>query len=285
MKIKRLLILVLVLILALLAIGVAVWTAMPTPAVQYTRLAVGNLATQIGLSFFTFVAVCISLWVAGINRYFVGPDILIKTAIDELHCVLSANTRRLPGELDNVRLTIYVHAENSSSIVAEDCRLTCNKLFVSVDGLTYYKYKNIQTASLRWVYPNLEDPYSTTLRKRVEKFARIVQIVERVNDDEDSSADDNSEQSTESADRTVVSWIEVCLPLTPESSESIRIPTQYRAVLIPLTIVSRTAKERQVFCQVVWRGDSVRKYAEAGYLGAKIISEGDARLMINKEGE
>ena len=262
-----------------------------TPAEAYTRLAFTNVASQVILSVLTLAAVLTSLWLAGLKSIFLGPELELCLTNDELHCVPLWNSNDYADEELDKRLAIYVHVQNEKSMAAEDCRVTCNEIYVSPDGKSFYKYKTLQTASFKWVYANKEEPYLATIRKRVEKYARIVEILEQRHGDNVSmlngkcdsavvkQAKDSQSQLNNSPGE-YTSWLSVCLPLTPESDAAIRIPTRYRGVMLPLAVVSKTSRESLFYAVVLWNGDEVGKYRQAGFLEVAIKKPHEAKRMI-----
>lgn len=262
-----------------------VHSANVTPQEDYTRLAVANVATQVVLSLLTFVAVCVSLWMAGLKLLFQRPKIRLISANDKLHCILENVPTDLPMPIEKPYLDIYAHLENLSSIAAEGCRITCNKIYVSVDGSVFHLYKIIQTASFNWTYASKDEPYLAIIRKSVERFCRIMKILQQstVEAGADGNASIEIKDKVESSGN--VSWIEIYLPERPGAKGTIVIPTRYCGVLLPLTVVSKSTEERTFFLKVVWHGDKVEKYEQAGFLEVDVLSDEDAASkLIAKEG-
>lgn len=266
--------------------------AVVTPPKDFTRLALITVSTQIALSVFTFLALCVSLWVAGFNRLIIGPSLILKTQFDDLHCVLSNDPACTPKPTQEPFLSLYVHVENLQPMSAEDCSVTCNRIYVSVDGMDFYKFRTIQTASFKWAYEKKEDPYVTTVRRTVEKYARIIEIRQQSTYD-NSNFDKSSEAtspvpSSENVNPTSsqggqnVSWFEVLLPSTSESRGTISVPSRYRALLLPISIVSKNTPVDPYFVKVVWKGDAVEKYTQAGFLQCSIVSESESRKLIKE---
>ena len=266
--------------------------AVVTPPEQYTRIALATVLSQIALSIFTFVALCVSMWGSGFNRLIIGPSLTLETGFDDLHCVLSNDPECTPKPTQEPYLSLYVHVENSQSMSAEDCSVTCNRIYVSVDGIDFYKFRTIQTASFKWAYANKEDPYVATVRRTVEKYARIVEIRQQSTCDnsnsdrftESTSLPPSSESGNPSSSQGIqnVSWFEVLLPSTSESRGTISVPTRYRALLLPISIVSKNTPVDPYFVKVVWKGDAVEKYKQAGFLQCSVVSESESRKLIKE---
>lgn len=289
-------------VLLIIVVGVGSWVyyhiwadASVTPPEQFTKLSVITVLTQIALSLFTFMALCVSLWVAGFNTLIIGPSLILKTKFDDLHCVLANDPQSIPKPTLEPCLSIYIHVENSQRMCAEDCSVTCNQIYVSVDGIDFYKYKTIQTASFKWAYANRQDPYVTTVRRTVEKYARIVEIRQQSNYDNSSSNKPNELELKTFAPRKEscahkyddvnhknATWFEVLLPMTSESNETITIPTRYRALLLPISVVSKNTADELYYVKVVWKGDAVEKYRQAGFLQNEVISEYEAKKLIKE---
>lgn len=276
-----------------------IWAdAIVTPPQEFTRLALTTVLTQIALSLFTFLALCVSLWAAGFNRLIIGPSLILKTQFDDLHCVLSNDPQSIPKPTQEPCLSIYIHVENTQRMSAEDCSVTCNQIFVSVDGVDFYKYKTIQTAAFKWAYANKQDPYVATVRRTVEKYARIVEIRQQSTCDNSSfdKPHENGHLETipqeackQTIDNTIdgprlkdVTWFEVLLPMTSESSGTISIPTRYRAILMPISLVSKNTPDDLYYVKVVWKGDSVEKHKQAGFLQCSVVTEAEAKRLIKE---
>lgn len=269
----------------------AIASANTTPDTDYHKLAVTSAATQVLLSLLTFLALCVSLWMAGLKGIFMSPKLSLKAVNDDLHCVFLGESRK-GGAILNPRLAIYAHVENGKSIAAEGCRITCNEIFASVDGSTFSSYTKIQTASFKWVYSTKEEPYLSTIRRRVEKFVRIAEIVEQDSlSEQNSPGDDTGENAPSSAvqmqssTNVKLSWIEVCLPSRPEADQQLKIPARYKAVLLPLTVVSKTTSENEFFLRIIWKGDEVVKYKQAGFLSISVLTWSEAKRIIEGKGE
>lgn len=287
---KKYILVILVAILLLVGCGIIfkhLWAiAVITPADQFTRTTLVTVSTQIALSLFTLVALLVSLWVAGLDKVFKGPKLSLKSSFDELHCVLSTNPVQ-----DGI-LNIYIHVENERSMSAEDCSVTCNEINVSVDGINFYKYKTIQTASFKWAYAKKEEPYVTTVRHTVEKYARIVEIRQQSQNDipsenqtsssEVGTCGENNQRSIGDviSEKNKISWFEVLLPMTSESVETITIPTRYRALLLPLAVVSKNTSEKLFYVKIAWNGDLIERYEQAGFLQIEVIDPHVARKII-----
>lgn len=270
-----------------------IWAdAVATPPNEFTRLALTTVLTQIALSLFTFLALCVSLWVAGFNRLIIGPSLTLKTQFDDLHCVLSNDPQSIPKPTQEPCLSIYIHVENSQRMSAEDCSVTCNQIFVSVDGIDFYKYKTIQTAAFKWAYANKQDPYVSTVRRTVEKYARIAEIRQQSTSDNSSfnkPHEDGPLEPISKEDKISdglglkdVTWFEVLLPMTSESSGTISIPTRYRAILMPISLVSKNTPDDLCYVKVVWKGDAVEKYKQAGFLQCSVIPDAEAKMLIKE---
>lgn len=279
---------VILVILAVLTV-IAVWQYYRIPNVENVgyslRLQFTNVASQVALSLFTLAAVGTSLWYSGLNKIFLGPCVRLETVNDDLHCVLINDPHAVVRPSGEPRLNIYVHAENTSNMPAEICQISCNCIFASIDGNRYYRFRSVQAASFKWSYPEDGTPYKTSVYNSVEKYSRIVQIVQQSSEAENGGADVSEESLScgASDSQNVVSFIRVCIPSVSGGVPYIDVPSNYKSVLIPLTVVYKKAQAKRQYLRIVWKGDYVALFRNVGFLEVAVLSERKAKKMIEEE--
>lgn len=259
---------------------------------NYSRFGVGQLLTQIALSILTLAALCWSLCGKNLGNFLHGPELKMVANKDAVHCVLD-NDLPTQGSIGASQpiLSIYTHVENMSKSVATKCQLISNRVYASVDGESFYAYKRWQTASYKWLYAQKDQPYTTDVRNSVEKYARIVTIVQQ----ETSSASSEPEgfqkgtvrmpSLGDGAKRVEASWFEIQMPVAHFVGREfgIRVSPQYRGILLPITRVCAEGGSITEYIKIVWRGNSVRDYLLPGMLSVEVKSHKEAKKMIRKE--
>ena len=280
-----------------MAVAAILWlhVAPPVSAVwnsNYSKFGVGQLLTQITLSVLTLAALCWSLCGNALKNFLHGPELSMVANKDAVHCVLDNN---LPAQgplgASQPVLSVYAHIENRSRSVATECQLISNRVYVSVDGEEFYAYKRWQTASYKWLYAQKDRPYATDIRNSVEKYARVLIIVQQESSSESRESDGCQKGSDDlisvasSAKTIEASWFEIQLPVAHLAGKEfgVRVSPQYRGILLPVTRVCAESGGITEYIKVVWRGKSVRDYKLPGMLSVEVHSQNEAETMIKKE--
>lgn len=284
-------------VVLVLAVAAVLWlyVAPPASAVwssNYSRFGVGQLLTQITLSLLTLAALCWSLCGNALKNFLHGPELRMVVNKDAVHCVLDNN---LPAQgalgAGQPLLSIYAHIENLSKSVATECQLISNRVYVSVDGKSFHAYKRWQTASYRWLYAQKDKPYTTEVRNSVEKYVRVITIVQQEKSFESSepgglqSGVINSAFVGGAEKNIEASWFEIQLPVAHFGGKEfgIRVPPQYRGVLLPITRVCAEGSGITEYVKIVWHGGSVRNYMLPGMLSIEVNSHKEVETVIRKE--
>ena len=126
----------------------------------------------------TFFAVIVSLFGNAIKRRYDRPKIVLKSMCDDAHCALKGMQDATASSLNRKTLEVFMSAVNTSVVEAQDTQLVCAKAFASEDGERFVPFKTFRAASFRWLYSSEDNKFLTTLRHSIEKFIKIVDIVE-----------------------------------------------------------------------------------------------------------
>lgn len=256
---------------------------------NYSRFGVGQLITQITLSLLTLGALFWSFCGNTLKNYLHGPDLKLVVAKDTVHCVLDdAVPVQGPSGSKQPVLCVYAHVENASKAVATNCQLISSRVYVSVDGVGFYPYKSWQTASYKWLYEPSENQNVARIQKSVEKYARLVTIVQQ---DEAALSKEGTREGlqVEEVARVSVgntSWYEIQMPISHLVMKEfgISVAPQYRGIILPITIVCSESSNITEYVKIVWRGKSVGDYRLPGMLSVEVIAKDKAMEMIKKEG-
>ena len=257
-------------------------------APYYCKFGVGQLLTQILLSMFTLLMLFGTLIGRWLKNWLHGPDLRLCVENDEAHCLLvdDAPTDDSSSSVQPT-LRVYAHVENLSGAMADGCQLISNHVYASVDGQRFFKYCTWQTASFRWSHVPREELYSTAIRMSAEKYARIIEIVQREDSEESDgrSQADSSESlpSVVSQKRNVYSFISLLMPASDVVSKGTKIiiPTRYRSILLPIVLICAERPAVLYYLRVDWKGVCVRDYKMPGFLSAKVLSKTEGKKLIS----
>lgn len=250
---------------------------------NYSKMSVGQLLTQITLSVLTFATLFFYMFGKRIINWLHGPSLTLIARKDGVHSVLATNHSGI-GDSDVLRL--YVHVENDSQMPATGCQLIANIVYVSVDGLHYDCYQRWQTAKFQWVYSSRDNKFEVDIRKSLERYARILEIVQQ--DQSDDSGDDSDSgyesDSAYGASTIEASWFVIQLPQIEscDTRKRISIPPQYRHIVLPITCVSREGKAFTSYIHVGWHGVSVSQFQQPGLLKIEVLTKRQAEKLITK---
>lgn len=271
-------------VVGLIVFIAAVWLYLAPPAGdEYNRMSLSGVLIQGLLSILTFATVCWSIWGLYLRNLWWGPQVELATSFDDVHCVLVGNTRdESSPEAPSPRLRIYAHATNSSEAPGRDCQVLSNQIFVSVDGVDYYPYCNILPATYKWVYAVSRDAFITDVRRSVDKYFRVLEIVQRDSGSDGSDEDDAKSSNCARAPKADVSWFEVCIPRAEGCKAKLVFETRYKYIMIPLTLVVRNKPDMVRYLCVSWRGGSVLDYKKPGMIDIQMIDESNAMSLIKK---
>lgn len=257
-------------------------------APYYCKFGVGQLLTQILLSMFTLLMLFGTLIGRWLRNWLHGPVLRLCVENDETHCLLidgAPTDNSLPSLQPTLR--IYAHVEDLSAAMASGCQLISNHVYASVDGQRFFKYCTWQTASFRWAHVPREELYSTSIRMSAEKYARIIEIVQREDSEESDSGSqaDFCETSSSSVPqkRNVYSFITLLIPASDIVSKGTKIiiPTQYRSILLPIVLVCAERPAVLYYLRVDWKGVYVGDYKMPGFLTVKVLSKKEGNKQIS----
>lgn len=230
-----------------------------------------NVTSQVLLSVFTLLALMTTLWYSGLKRIFMGPRVYAAIAKDALHCVLQE------GPSDSI-LNIYVHVENKSDMVAEQCQVSCNRIYAAIGDAEFHRVQDIQSASFKWARTNKESPYNVSICHASEMYFKLLQIVQQSSGAEESN--NAIEAIKDESKNASLTFFRICIPPICGSAPIIDLPAKYDNVLIPITIVAKDAPLKSQYVLVRWHGDKVSSYKNAGYLEVKVLSKRKGKKLI-----
>lgn len=189
---------------------------------------------------------------------------------DDSLCYLIKDEVRVP-DIERTRLEICAKISNGSLVAATGCQLVTNELYVSSDGIKFSKLRNICTAAFKWVY---EDDYETTIRRGVDKFARIVDIRREV-----SKPAVVPGGKSRGGDTERVSLV-VRVPDHTSNKGEIDLGVDYKGVMFPVKLVSETEEIKVYFLQIVWQGKDLKDFKVADKLKIRKLDEAEAKRDI-----
>lgn len=234
-----------------------------------------NVTSQVLLSVFTLLTLLATLWYSGLKRVLLGPRLYAAVAKDALHCVLQE------GPSDSI-LNIYVHVENKSDMVAEQCQVSCNRIYAAIGDAEFHRVRDIQSASFKWARMNKESPYHVSICHASEMYFKLLQVVQQSSGAEESN--NATEARNDESKNASLTFFRICIPPICGSVPIIDLPAKYDNVLIPITIVAKDAPLKYQYILVRWHGDKVSSYNSAGYLNVKVLSQRKGKKLI-AEGE
>lgn len=237
------------------------------------KVAFVNVTSQVLLSVFTLLTLLATLWHSGLKRVFLGPRVHAAIAKDALHCVLQE------GPSDAV-LNVYAHIENKSDMIAEQCQVSCSRIYAAIGDAEFHRVQDIQSASFKWARSSKESPYHVPVCHAAEMYFKVLQVVQQSSGTEES--DNGADAGDVDANSSSLTFFRICLPPICGSVPIIDLSVKYNNVLIPITIVAKDAPLKSQYVLVRWHGDKVSSYSSAGYLEVKVLSKRKGRKLIAK---
>lgn len=195
----------------------------------------------------TFSAVIVSLFGNAIKRRYDRPNIVLKSMCDDAHCALKGVQDATAASLNRKTLEIYVSAVNTSVVEAQDTQLVCVKAFVSVDGDRFVHFQTFRAASFRWLYSSDSNKFLATLRHSIEKFIKIVDVVEEDVGQENVKV---GEESKKSGSPMRGMHFEISLALNVDGNPSIKVDEKYKAILLSLRLASSNTPPTPYYIKV-----------------------------------
>lgn len=195
----------------------------------------------------TFLAVIVSLFGNAIKRRYDRPNIVLKSLCDDAHCALKGMQDAMVSSLNRKTLEIFISAVNTSVVEAHDTQLVCVKAFVSEDGEKFVHFQTFRAASFRWLYSSEDNKFLTTLRHSIEKFVKVVDIIEEDIAQENVKAGERSKML--SAPMRCMHF-EISLALNVDGSPSIKVDEKYKAILLSLRLASSNVTPTNYYVKI-----------------------------------
>ena len=227
----------------------------------------------------TLGAVIASLFGHAIKRRYDRPNLVFDVACDDEHCVLRRDENSTASSFPKAVLEIYTQVKNTVCVEAQDAQLICHKAFVSKDGEHFIRFTNFRAASFRWLYSSEEKKFLTTLRHSVEKYAKVVEIV-----DQNVMREGSAKPGESSEHGEVVRDIhfEICLSLTDGQLTNIPVGLEYRAVLLSLCLASSSTQPEPYYLKIYLKSGGLDAMPTRDRLEIRTISKEEAQEAVSE---
>lgn len=234
------------------------------------RLDVVRILIEFLVALSTLSAVLWALFGESLIKRLHKSNLQLVADKDESLCCLVTDEAQVQ-DVERTCLEICVKITNESPTEATGCQLVTNEIYVSSDGIKFSKLRSVCTAAFKWVY---EDDYETTVQKDIDKFARLVEIIREVSKPvgvPDGSVGDERVERTS---------LVVQIPDHPSKKEVIDLGVDYKGVMFPVKLVSRTENVKLYYLQVVWQGKDLKEFKVADKLKVRRLTEAEAKRDI-----
>ena len=145
------------------------------------------------------------------------------------------------------------------------------------------QFQTFRAASFRWLYSSDEAQFLTTLRKSVEKYAALFEIIERK---ETVSKDGKIDQASDSEMQVVrTTSLAICLPIKKEegrmsATRFIEIPIEYRAILLPVCLASSSTDPEIYYVKIYWKGTGLETFPTKDRLELRCLTKHEAQEAV-----
>lgn len=249
----------------------------------YNRGLVLDIGVKLFSGFATFLAVCVSLFGSTVIKKFKQPCLNLNVGCDDVHCVLSEDDDGRVADTIIKKLRVFVSVKNVSEVDAVDSQLVCNRAFISKDGERFVQYQTFRAASFKWLYSSDDAKFLTTLRRSVEKYAEVFEVIEQ----KETLSEDGKIDVDSSSNRKVLrsTSLAVCLAVKKEDSRSvatryIEIPREYRAILLPICLASSSTAPKTYYVKIYWKGEMLDKFPTKDKLELKCLTRQEAQNAV-----
>ena len=232
---------------------------------------------QLFVGLATFLAVIVSLFGNAIKRRYDRPNIVLKSMCDDAHCALKGLQDATASSLNRKTLEIYISAVNTSVVEAQDTQLVCVKAFASEDGDRFVHFQTFRAASFRWLYSSENNKFLTTLRHSIEKFVKIVDVVEEDVGQENVKVGEKSKMPV-SPMRGM--HFEISLALNVDGNPSIKVDERYKAILLSLRLASSNTAPAHYYVKVHNKLQGLDTAPSRDRLEISFLSEEQARNAV-----
>ena len=247
---------------------------------QLTRYIL-TTAIQLFSGLATFSAVVVSLFSKSIKRHFDKPSLSLECGFDAVHTSHITNPDSAMSRLNSRELEVYVSVKNASVVEALDCQLVCVKAFASEDGENFVFLQNYRAASFRWLYSSDQNRFLTTLRRSVEKYAKIIKLVDQEVENESETKPNNTEAKkgiTSSKSREM--HFEICLALNVDGHPAISIDPRFKIILISLCLASSNTEPKPYYLLIHNKAVNLERFPTRDAIEIRLVNKDDATRMV-----
>lgn len=249
--------------------GFVIWLLpMLCPALR--RLDIVKVSIQFLGVIATLAAVLWALFGASVQAMFRRSclDLHFKKAPE--YCYLAKETSEVAGET-RTRLGVFARVSNASPVDAESCQVVTDEIFASSDGIKFSLIQKVCTTGFTWVY---EGTREAIIRKGVDKHFKAVELLEKV------IAPLLSPDGKVIRQAGRVISLSVCIPNFVGGQDSFEVGPDYKGVMIPIRLVSKTEDVKTYYLKVVWLGSELKDFMTADKLKVMRLSESEAKSDI-----
>lgn len=218
----------------------------------------------------TLSAVLWALFGASFLRKVQRSCLTLFTEKSREYCYFAKEESGVLGE-ERARLGIFAKVSNASSVDAESCQVVTGEVLASSDGVKFSSFQKVCTAGFNWVY---EGGREATVQKGVDKHFKFVELLEKTTMEQK----DPGGTVEKPGGRTVS--IFVCIPNFVNGQEVFEVGSDYKGVMIPVSLVSKTEEVKPYYLKVVWLGTDLKDYMTADKLKVMVLSVDDAEKDI-----
>lgn len=201
-------------------------------------------------------------------------NLQMHIARDDVHCVVVENSDTTTPTTPLSVLEIYAGISNDSKIEAKDVQLVCARAFVSETGENFVPFKTFRAASFAWLYNDESNRFLAAVRKSADKFAKILEIVEC------ERSSDVRPDSSSGGVTFIETQFKVCLPLSGNLTSKIEVPRNYRAILLPISLLAGGEETRTYYLRVYWKGTRIKGVPLRDELEVQFVSKDAAQDAV-----
>lgn len=235
---------------------------------------------MLAASWFTAVgtlgAVVFAMFSAALKRWVNSPKLTfhISEAIPNCNLVSGCNPQVGNRSFDFIEGCGYV--QNSKRYCAKSCQVMCDEIFVlDADGRKFCQFKKIRPRQFPWVDAEEGAHIPIDIPQSLHRYVKVFEIknVKEIPSAPFGPVASHSQNATQ---------IVVCLMI---GKDYIRIPSEYRSIILPIVITSSGMKPINEYIRVDWKGGSVKEISDPGKLKVSKLFEKDFREITNMKKE
>lgn len=186
------------------------------------------------------------------------------------YCYFAKEESTVSGE-ERARLGIFAKVSNSSSVDGESCQVVTGEVLASSDGVKFSVFQKVCTAGFSWMY---EGGREATVQKGVDKHFKFVELLEKTTLEQKDPGGTVKKPGGRSVS------IFVCIPNFVTGQEVFEVGSDYKGVMIPVSLVSKTEDVKSYYLKVVWLGTDLKEYMTADKLKVMVLSPDEAEKDI-----